>query len=174
MCNAKYCVFWHSIRENHNIFRYQQVRIRFNLLVRVSDSPDRNVSFLTAPNILDSRVRNEPIFDLRFKRYEKAKAPIYKADTIVELARQCGLPEAMLAKTVKEFNEAVHAGKGSKINKKAEVLNRDGKAIPGLYAAGNAIGVLFYDNYLDGSQLTAAVIRGRVAAREAFERSKKA
>lgn len=99
--------------------------------------------------ILDSRVRNEPIFDLRFKRYEKAKAPIYKADTIVELARQCGLPEAMLAKTVKEFNEAVHAGKGSKINKKAEVLNRDGKAIPGLYAAGNAIGVLFYDNYLD-------------------------
>ena len=50
MCNAKYCVFWHSIRENHNIFRYQQVRIRFNLLVRVSDSPDRNVSFLTAPN----------------------------------------------------------------------------------------------------------------------------
>ncbi len=124
--------------------------------------------------ILDSRVRNEPIFDLRFKRYEKAKAPIYKADTIVELARQCGLPEAMLAKTVKEFKEAIHAGKGSKINKKAEVLNRDGKAIPGLYAAGNAIGVLFYDNYLDGSQLTAAVIRGRVAAREAFERSKKA
>ena len=51
MRNAKYCVFWPSIRENHNIFRYQQVRIRFNLLVRVSDSPDRNVSFLTAPNI---------------------------------------------------------------------------------------------------------------------------
>lgn len=53
MRNAKYCVFWPSIRENHNIFRYQQVRIRFNLLVRVSDSPDRNVSFLTAPNRLD-------------------------------------------------------------------------------------------------------------------------
>lgn len=50
MRNAKYCVFWPSIRENHSIFRYQQVRIRFNLLVRVSDSPDRNVSFLTAPN----------------------------------------------------------------------------------------------------------------------------
>lgn len=50
MRNAKYCVFWPSIRENHNIFRCQQVRIRFNLLVRVSDSPDRNVSFLTAPN----------------------------------------------------------------------------------------------------------------------------
>ena len=63
---------------------------------------------------------------------------------------------------------------GPKINKKAEVLNRDGKAIPGLYAAGNAIGGLFYDNYLDGSQLTAAVIWGRVAAREAFQRSKKA
>lgn len=52
MRNAKYCVFWPSIRENHNIFRYQQVRIRFNLLVRVSDSPDRNVSFLTAPNTI--------------------------------------------------------------------------------------------------------------------------
>ena len=53
MRNAKYCVFWPSIRENYNIFRYQQVRIRFNLLVRVSDSPDRNVSFLTAPNTDD-------------------------------------------------------------------------------------------------------------------------
>lgn len=55
MRNAKYCVFWPSIRENHNIFRYQQVRIRFNLLVRVSDSPDRNVSFLTAPNNADEK-----------------------------------------------------------------------------------------------------------------------
>ena len=61
MRNAKYCVFWPSIRENHNIFRYQQVRIRFNLLVRVSDSPDRNVSFLTAPNTLLGDVNNETI-----------------------------------------------------------------------------------------------------------------
>ena len=59
MRNAKYCVFWLSIRENHNIFRYQQVRIRFNLLVRVSDSPDRNVSFLTAPNNVELRAEGD-------------------------------------------------------------------------------------------------------------------
>lgn len=61
---------------------------------------------------------------------------------------------------------------GPKINRKAEVLNLEGRPVPGLYAAGNAIGGLFYDNYLDGSQLTAAVIWGRIAAHEALARAK--
>ncbi len=61
---------------------------------------------------------------------------------------------------------------GPMISKKAEVLNMDNKAIPGLYAAGNAIGGLFYSDYIVGSQLTAAVIWGLIAAEEAAARAK--
>ena len=43
-----------------------------------------------------------------------------------------------------------------------------------LYAIGNAIGGLFYDDYIVGSQLTAAVIWGRLAAQHAVGTLKKA
>ena len=159
--------------------------------------------------VLDSRVLNKNMVSRVINRYKRAKAEIYQANSIPELARQMGLPVLTLEKTIKEFNTAVHNGTvqnlvvpsshqrpytiekppffgfmyaggmtatfgGPKINKKAEVINTEGLPIPGLYAAGNAIGGLFYDNYIGGSQLTAAVIWGRVAAREAFGRSKRA
>ena len=62
---------------------------------------------------------------------------------------------------------------GPKINLKGEVLNTEGKVIPGLYAAGNAIGGLLYNDYIGGSQLCAALIWGREAGREASARAKK-
>ncbi|MDO5532992.1 FAD-binding protein, partial [Sutterella sp.] len=63
---------------------------------------------------------------------------------------------------------------GPKINAKGQVLNAEQQPIPGLYAAGNAIGGLFYYNYIVGSQLTAAVIFGRHAAQDMAARAKKA
>lgn len=62
---------------------------------------------------------------------------------------------------------------GPKITRRAEVLNTENKPIKGLYAAGNAIGGIFYDDYIVGSQLTAAVIFGRIAADEMVARCKK-
>lgn len=53
------------------------------------------------------------------------------------------------------------------------MLNTENRPVPGLYAAGNAIGGLFYDDYIVGSQLTAAVIWGRVAGEEAAGRTKR-
>lgn len=61
---------------------------------------------------------------------------------------------------------------GPKITAKSEVLNTEDKPIPGLYAAGNAIGGIFYSDYIVGSQLTAAVIWGRIAGEEAAKRAK--
>lgn len=61
---------------------------------------------------------------------------------------------------------------GPKISVKGEVLGAEQEPIPGLYAAGNAIGGLFYYDYIVGSQLTAAVIFGRHAADEAAKRAK--
>ncbi len=159
--------------------------------------------------VIDQQVVNVPTVASRIKRYEKAKAPIYKGNTIAELAAAMGVPAKVLEQTVKGYNEAVKAGKaadltppntlkdaplltkppflafpfqggmtatfgGPKISPKAEVLNTEGKAVPGLYAAGNAIGGIFYYDYIVGSQLTAAVIWGRVAGVEAAARAKAA
>ncbi|MDR1529590.1 MAG: FAD-binding protein [Burkholderiales bacterium] len=63
---------------------------------------------------------------------------------------------------------------GPKINVRAEVVNTERQPIPGLYAAGNAAGGLFYDDYIGGCQIGGATIYGRVAAKEIVKRSKKA
>lgn len=156
--------------------------------------------------IIDDQVTKISTVDDRIKRYERANAKYYKANSIEELAQQAGLPEETLVKVVKDYNAAVKAGKasqltppntlkeprlivkppfyafpfmggmtatfgGPKITKDAEVLNCENKKIPGLYAAGNAIGGLLYHDYIGGSQLCAAIIWGRIAGRKAGERA---
>lgn len=63
---------------------------------------------------------------------------------------------------------------GPQVNVKAEVLNTENKPIQGLYAIGNSIGGLFYDDYIVGAQLTSATIFGRVAALEIAKKKNKA
>jgi len=61
---------------------------------------------------------------------------------------------------------------GPLINVRAQVIGNNDRIIPGLYAAGNAAGGLFYGDYIIGSQLGAAIIFGRIAAADACARSK--
>jgi fumarate reductase flavoprotein subunit len=61
---------------------------------------------------------------------------------------------------------------GPKINTRAEVLNLEDQPIPGLYAAGNAAGGLFFDDYIAGTQLGAATVFGRIAAEQTVARAK--
>lgn len=49
----------------------------------------------------------------------------------------------------------------------AEVLDTSHNPIPGLYAAGNATGGLFYNNYPGGTGLTNAAVFGKIAGEEA-------
>jgi len=62
---------------------------------------------------------------------------------------------------------------GPKINTRAEVLNLEDQPIPGLYAAGNAAGGLFFDDYIGGTQLGAATVFGRIAAEQTVARARK-
>lgn len=62
---------------------------------------------------------------------------------------------------------------GPLINSKAEVQNLEGRTIPGLYAAGNAAGGLFFRNYIGGAQFGGATVFGRIAGREMAARAKK-
>ena len=63
---------------------------------------------------------------------------------------------------------------GPLINAKAEVQNLEGRSIPGLYAAGNAAGGLFFRDYIGGSQLGGSTVFGTIAAREMTQRAKAA
>jgi tricarballylate dehydrogenase len=52
---------------------------------------------------------------------------------------------------------------GLKIDREARVTDAEGAAIPGLYAAGELVGGLFYNNYPGGSGLMAGSVFGRIA-----------
>jgi len=59
---------------------------------------------------------------------------------------------------------------GLRITTDGEVLNLDMRPIPGLYAAGELVGGLFYFNYPGGSGLTSGAVFGRIAGASAARR----
>ena len=56
---------------------------------------------------------------------------------------------------------------GLRIGAEAQVLDVDLAPIPGLYAAGEMVGGLFYENYPGGAGLTAGAVFGRIAGTSA-------
>jgi len=55
---------------------------------------------------------------------------------------------------------------GIKINTNCQALEPDGRIIPGLYAAGECVGGIFYDDYIGGGSLARCVVLGRIAGRK--------
>ena len=56
---------------------------------------------------------------------------------------------------------------GLRINTESQVISTDGEPIPGLYAAGELVGGIFYFNYPGGSGLTNGAVFGRIAGASA-------
>ena len=56
---------------------------------------------------------------------------------------------------------------GLRINTDAQVVSTDGEPIPGLYAAGELVGGIFYFNYPGGSGLTNGAVFGKIAGASA-------
>jgi tricarballylate dehydrogenase len=56
---------------------------------------------------------------------------------------------------------------GLRISPSAQVINTDGEPIPGLYAAGELVGGIFWFNYPGGSGLTNGAVFGRIAGASA-------
>jgi tricarballylate dehydrogenase len=61
---------------------------------------------------------------------------------------------------------------GVKIDTNARVIDTDGLPIPGLYAAGEMVGGIFYFNYPGGSGLTNGSVFGRIAGTTAGARAR--
>jgi len=60
---------------------------------------------------------------------------------------------------------------GVRIDVDGRVIDSDGAVIPGLYAAGEMVGGLFYFNYPGGSGLMAGSVFGRIAGTSAGRRA---
>jgi len=56
---------------------------------------------------------------------------------------------------------------GLRINNDAQVISSDGECIPGLFAAGELVGGIFWFNYPGGSGLTQGAVFGRIAGASA-------
>ncbi|MEM6304885.1 MAG: FAD-dependent tricarballylate dehydrogenase TcuA [Pseudomonadota bacterium] len=56
---------------------------------------------------------------------------------------------------------------GLKVSEACEVLDESGSAIPGLYAAGEMVGGVFFEGYPGGSGLTSGAVFGRAAGESA-------
>ncbi len=61
---------------------------------------------------------------------------------------------------------------GLRINASGEVLDLVDRPIPGLYAAGELVGGIFYENYLGGAGLMSGSVFGRLAGQSAGRHSK--
>jgi tricarballylate dehydrogenase len=60
---------------------------------------------------------------------------------------------------------------GVKIDTSARVIDTDGQVIPGLFAAGELVGGLFYFNYPGGTGLMNGAVFGRIAGTTAGQRA---
>ncbi len=63
---------------------------------------------------------------------------------------------------------------GVKVSSEGEVVDTNGRAIPGLYAAGEMVGGIFYFNYPGASGLTSGAVFGRLAGGSAAAYAKAA
>jgi tricarballylate dehydrogenase len=61
---------------------------------------------------------------------------------------------------------------GLRINTDAQVISTDGEPVPGLYAAGELVGGIFYFNYPGGTGLTNGSVFGRIAGANAAKAAK--
>jgi tricarballylate dehydrogenase len=161
--------------------------------------------------IYDRQIDDVP----NWKRSIRTDQPPFKADSIEDLARECGIAPAALVRTVEEYNRACPQGEfkpleidnlategieppksnwsrpvdkgpfyaypiisgvcftygGVKTNRNAQVVDNDGRAIPGLYAVGEAAG-LYYQVYTGATSVLRGAVFGRIAGAHAAQLEK--
>ena len=73
---------------------------------------------------------------------------------------------------IKAVPSVHHTMGGVRINEKAQALTAEGKAIPGIWAAGEVTGVTHGTNRLGGNAYTDIIVFGRIAGKAAAEAAK--
>ena len=72
-----------------------------------------NLSFMLVDASTDQK---NQVLSKAVKRFARLNVPIYKGNTIEEVAKAAGIPSENLSATVREYNEAVKNGSTAKLN----------------------------------------------------------
>lgn len=105
---------------------------------------------------------------------------VTKYNAMVAASKDTDFKKEILARTLEkapyyaiEVSPAVHHTMGGvKINKEAEVVAKNGKVIPGLYAAGEVTGGVHGANRLGGNAITDIAVFGKIAGENAAKFAK--
>ena len=155
----------HLLRDEYRIKRVTKARAdRLEELVRKLDDVDA-ASALQTIKIYNAAVKRDVPFNPNVKDGRRTEG--------------LAIPKSNWANTIEEppFEAyAVTCGitftfGGVKIDKDARVIDTDGAVMPGLYAAGEMVGGLFYFNYPGGTGLMAGTVFGRIAGASAGRRA---
>ena len=124
----------------------------------------RDVAAMTPDNwaymVCDQTTRDLPILKNDWDSYARLGAPVFTGNTIETVH-----PVEKAPFYIVPFQGGMTATFGGPvINTNGQVLDTENQPIEGLFAAGNACGGIFYDNYVGGAQLTAAGVFGLAIA----------
>lgn len=78
----------------------------------VAQLTKNNLSFMLVDASTDKK---DQVLSKAIKRFARLNVPTYKGETIEEVAEAAGIPPETLLVTVREYNEAVRAGKASRL-----------------------------------------------------------
>jgi len=107
------------------------------------------------------------ILEKSISRFNKAVIIGRDADFGKPILKQAGPVEIPPFYAMRLWPKVHHVSGGVGINTRAQVINRDGKPIPGLYAAGEVVGGVHGANRLGSCAITECFVFGREAGRNA-------
>ena len=185
--NFTYAKYGHAVQQQPGMFAWQVFDQKVEHLLR-DEYRIRQVTKVTADSLEELAQKLEGVDAAKFldtvREYNAAVRQDIPFDAVVKDGRRTdglAIAKSNWANTIDTppFQAyAVTCGLtftfgGVRINTDGNVIHRTGKPIPGLYAAGEMVGGLFYFNYPSGSGLVAGAVFGRVAgssaARHALE-----
>ena len=175
--NYTYARYGHEVLRQPDMLAWQVFDAKVLALLR-DEYRIREVTKVKADTIEELASKLEGVDATRFleevRRYNVAVAtdiPFNPAEKDGRGTTGLEVPKSNWAQTIEEppFEAyAVTCGVtftfgGVKVTEHAEVEDRRGSAIPGLYAAGEMVGGLFYHNYPGGTGLTSGAVFGKRA-----------
>jgi len=107
------------------------------------------------------------ILEKTISRFNEAVSSGMDADFGKPILEQAGPVETPPFYAMRLWPKVHHVSGGVGINTRAQVINRDGKPIPGLYAAGEVVGGIHGANRLGSCAITECFVFGREAGRNA-------
>ena len=120
------------------------------------------------------------IADFTKMPYDQLQATVKRVNSMTgkgndkDFHHRAGLMDLSQGKyyVIKAVPSTHHTMGGVRINEKAEVVTKDGKTIPGLWAAGEVTGVTHGTNRLGGNAYTDIIVFGRIAGAAAAAAAK--